>query len=159
MVTAAASDLHPRTSSIADSLNSPGLAYAAPWYAGHWDASWPDTEPRPVAWNCSAESRADHHGNIATEDMISEPESVVITGVFKNRWRTLMSVDDVIGEVIAACEELKVADNTFFFYTSGATPPFCRSAIAALLFTFSTLRPHCWCCLPQTTDFNSGSST
>jgi hypothetical protein len=24
--------------------------------------------------------------------MISEPESVVITGVFKNRWRSLMSV-------------------------------------------------------------------
>ena len=29
---------------------------------GHWDESWPATEPRPVAWNCSAESRADHHG-------------------------------------------------------------------------------------------------
>jgi hypothetical protein len=41
----------------------------APWYAGHWEDSWPPTEPRPVAWNCSAESRADHHGNIATEDM------------------------------------------------------------------------------------------
>ena len=26
------------------------------------DESWPKTEPRPVSWNCSAESRKDHHG-------------------------------------------------------------------------------------------------
>jgi len=32
--------------------------------------------------------------------MISEKDSKVITGVFKNRWRTLMSVDDVIDGVI-----------------------------------------------------------
>eukprot|EP01052_Picozoa_sp_SAG31_P027718 SAG31_NODE_2617_length_5370_cov_10.481503_3_plen_64_part_00 len=50
--------------------------------------------------------------------MISANEAVVITGVFKNRWRTLMSVDDVIGAVIGACEDLSVADNTYFFYTS-----------------------------------------
>ena len=85
----------------------------APWYAGYWDASWPEHEPRPVAWNCSAESRADHHGNIATEQMISEAESAVITGVFKNRWRTLMSVDDLIGDVVTACKELGVDDNTY----------------------------------------------
>lgn len=52
---------------------------------------------------------------------ISAAEARVITGVFKNRWRTLMSVDDVIGAVIAACEDLKVADNTYFFYTSDRT--------------------------------------
>ena len=34
----------------------------APWYRDHWDDSWPSTEPRPVSWNCSAESRKDHHG-------------------------------------------------------------------------------------------------
>ena len=79
--------------------------------------------------------------------MISANEAVVITGVFKNRWRTLMvrrpqhhaglqlrrctgsppmrvtqpvvqSVDDVIGDVIAACQALGVADKTYFFYTS-----------------------------------------
>ena len=57
----------------------------APWYADHWDPSWPDHEPRPVSYNCSAESRADHHGNIATEDMMTAQEAEVVTGIFKNR--------------------------------------------------------------------------
>jgi N-acetylglucosamine-6-sulfatase len=50
--------------------------------------------------------------------MISEEAAVVISDIFKNRWRTLMSVDDVIAGVIGACEDLGVADNTYFFYSS-----------------------------------------
>lgn len=69
-------------------------------------------------WNCSFESRADHHGNIATEPLITEAAADVMTGVFKNRWRTLMSVDDVIAAVIATVEELGIASNTYFFYSS-----------------------------------------
>lgn len=64
------------------------------------------------------ESRANHHGNIATQPMLTEPASQVITGVFKDRWRTLMSVDDVIASVIEAVEELGLADSTYFFYSS-----------------------------------------
>jgi N-acetylglucosamine-6-sulfatase len=107
----------------------PFLAYIAPkaahepfnpavWYRDHWDPSWPQQEPRPVNWNCSAESRKHHHGNIATEPMITAETSKIITGVFKNRWRTLMSVDDVIGDVIATVEELGLSDSTYFFYSS-----------------------------------------
>jgi len=91
----------------------------APWYEGHWDDSWPKNEPRNnPAWNCSADSRKNHHGNIATNPMLTEEASKVITGVFQNRWRTLMSVDDIISDVIDLCEELGVADNTYFFYSS-----------------------------------------
>ena len=90
----------------------------APWYVDHWDDAWPDHEPRPANWNCSTESRKDHHGNIATEPLITAEASAVITGVYKNRWRTLMSVDDVIADTIQACEDLGVADNTYFFYSS-----------------------------------------
>jgi len=50
--------------------------------------------------------------------MISEEGAAVIAGVFKNRWRTLMSVDDVIAAVIAKCDSLGVLDKTYFFYTS-----------------------------------------
>jgi N-acetylglucosamine-6-sulfatase len=50
--------------------------------------------------------------------MMSPQEAVVVTGIFKNRWRALMSVDDVIAGVIGVCEELGVADNTYFFYSS-----------------------------------------
>jgi len=91
----------------------------APWHLDHWDDSWPATEPRDnPAWNCSAALRADKHGNIATNPMISSDAATVITGIFKNRWRTLMSVDDVIGAVIDKCEALGVLNNTYFFYTS-----------------------------------------
>jgi len=38
--------------------------------------------------------------------------------VFKNRWRTLLSVDDLIAEVIAECERLGVADQTYFVFSS-----------------------------------------
>jgi len=90
----------------------------APWYLDHWEPSWPKHEPRPENWNCSFDSRKDHHGNIATNPFITEDAATVITGIFKNRWRTLMSVDDVIADVIAAVEEVGELDNTYFFYSS-----------------------------------------
>lgn len=106
----------------------PFFAYIAPkaahepfnpavWYKDHWDPSWPENEPRGDNWNCSLESRKNHHGNIATQPMITAEASRIITGVFKNRWRTLMSVDDVIGDVIALIEELGLSDSTYFFYS------------------------------------------
>jgi N-acetylglucosamine-6-sulfatase len=64
------------------------------------------------------ESRADHHGTIALNPMIDELGATVITDSFKNRWRTLMSVDDLISDVIALCDELGLNDNTYFFYSS-----------------------------------------
>lgn len=91
----------------------------APWYESYWDKSWPDTEPRNnPAWNSSAESRKFHHGNIATEPMLTETAAEIITDVFKNRWRTLMSVDDLIADVVNLCVTLGIADNTYFFYSS-----------------------------------------
>lgn len=105
------------------------MAYIAPkaahepfnpalWYRDHWDASWPKHEPRAESWNCSFESRKNHHGNIATEPLITEDAAKVITGVFKNRWRTLMSVDDLISDVIEAIEDLGLSDRTYFFFSS-----------------------------------------
>lgn len=90
----------------------------ATWYADHWDASWPAREPRPVSWNCSAESRAMHHGNIATQKMISPHCADYITTSFKNRWRSLMSVDDVIEATVQLVEREGLMDNTYFLYSS-----------------------------------------
>ena len=50
--------------------------------------------------------------------MITDEAAKVITDVFKNRWRTLMSVDDVIGAVHGLCTDLNIIDNTYFFYSS-----------------------------------------
>jgi N-acetylglucosamine-6-sulfatase len=50
--------------------------------------------------------------------MITAEASKIITGVFKNRWRTLMSVDDIISDVVALIDDLGLADSTYFFYSS-----------------------------------------
>lgn len=48
----------------------------APWYEGHWDASWPDHEPRPENWNCTADVRQNHIATVAQIDMITEEASL-----------------------------------------------------------------------------------
>jgi len=90
----------------------------APWYADYWSSSWPKQEPRPVSWNCSMESRANHHGNIATNPLISESCADYVTTSFQNRWRSLMSVDDVINDVVNFIETENLADNTYSMYSS-----------------------------------------
>ena len=61
----------------------------------------------------------DRHGNIATNPELSRAAASVITGIFKNRWRTLMAVDDLIGEVVRCLDELGVLEETFIFFSSG----------------------------------------
>eukprot|EP00928_Gymnodinium_smaydae_P000209 TRINITY_DN10075_c0_g3_i2.p1 TRINITY_DN10075_c0_g3~~TRINITY_DN10075_c0_g3_i2.p1 ORF type:complete len:583 (-),score=123.51 TRINITY_DN10075_c0_g3_i2:400-2148(-) len=90
----------------------------APWYRDTWDETWPEHEPRPENWNCSFESRKNHHGNIPKQPMLSAAAADLITGVFRNRWRTLMSVDDLIAGVINAVEELGLSESTYFFFSS-----------------------------------------
>lgn len=91
----------------------------APWYADHWDPNWPHTEPRDGgAWNASHAERADHPRDVARNPLLSNETADMISGIFKNRWRTLMSVDDLIADVIKECEALGVANNTYFIYSS-----------------------------------------
>ena len=65
-----------------------------------------------------AYARAGKHGIIPSQPMITREAAEIVTDVFKNRWRTLMSVDDLIGDVVALCEDLDVADSTYFFFSS-----------------------------------------
>eukprot|EP00039_Didymoeca_costata_P011721 m.165843 g.165843 ORF g.165843 m.165843 type:complete len:551 (+) comp15267_c0_seq3:46-1698(+) len=108
---------------------APFLAYIAPkaahdpfqpaaWYENYWDPSWPKTAPRPPSWNVSMEARANHHPNIANQAMLTDDVANCIDTNFQNRWRTLMSVDDVISDVLTLSDELGVTDNTYFIYSS-----------------------------------------
>ena len=74
----------------------------APWYVDHWQDDWPEHEPRTPNWNMTAAQRAGHHGAPGNNALLTDEASDVITGIFKNRWRTLMSVDDVVAAVLAA---------------------------------------------------------
>ena len=90
----------------------------APWYADHWDDAWPMHEPRTPNWNCSHASRRQHHGCIATAPLLTTAAASVITGAFKNRWRTLLSFDDLVLATLKACEQANVVDRTYFISTS-----------------------------------------
>jgi len=87
----------------------------APWYVDHWDPSWPAHEPRPPNYNLTREERAGHHGAPGNNDLLTAEAGVVITDIFKNRWRTLMSVDDLIADVIHEVDALGLSDSTYFF--------------------------------------------
>ncbi|KAL1515903.1 hypothetical protein AB1Y20_002517 [Prymnesium parvum] len=90
----------------------------APWHAEHWEAAWPADAPRTPNWNCSFDARARHHGNIATSPMLTAAAAAVIRGAFRNRWRTLLSVDAVVAALVGACERLGIAERTYFAFTS-----------------------------------------
>ena len=90
----------------------------APWYADHWEPEWPEREPRPPNWNCSSAERSKHHGVIATAPMLDGAAEAVITASFKNRWRTLLSFDDLIAAAHNAVKAAGALERTYFVLTS-----------------------------------------
>ena len=50
--------------------------------------------------------------------MITPKCADYVTTSFKNRWRSLMSVDDVIESLVEFVESKGIADNTYFLYSS-----------------------------------------
>lgn len=86
----------------------------APWYAETWDERWPRHEPRPHrAWNTTG---SDKHGSLRSNPTFSTAAAAVVSGVYRNRWRTLLSVDDAVAAVVEACwYEL---ESTFLIFTS-----------------------------------------
>lgn len=90
----------------------PFFAYIAPkaahdpfqpaaWYADYWGQGWPKTAPRPPSWNLTKVQLANHHPNVASQAVLTDDVANCIDKAFKDRWRTLMSVDDLVGDVYA----------------------------------------------------------
>tara|TARA_B110001452_G_scaffold234810_1_gene213318 strand:- start:85 stop:1779 length:1695 start_codon:yes stop_codon:yes gene_type:complete len=92
-------------------------AEPAPWYrrGTYIDAL---AAPRTPAYNASKEQLAGHHHLIANQDMITPEQGVFIDGLFRDRWRTLLSVDDAVAGVVAAVRSLGAFDSTYFLVTS-----------------------------------------
>ena len=92
-------------------------AEPAPWYKR---GTYIDTlaAPRTPAYNASKEQLADHHHLIANQDIITPEQGQFIDGLFRDRWRTLLSVDDAVAGVVAAVRSLGAFDNTYFLVTS-----------------------------------------
>ena len=90
----------------------------APWYATARPAGWPRAAPRPPSFNLSAAARARHHATVAAMGTVTDEVAACIDDDFANRWRTLMSVDDVIAALIGETDALGVTERTFFLFSS-----------------------------------------
>jgi N-acetylglucosamine-6-sulfatase len=99
----------------------------APWYKNVWKDEWPDAAPRPRSWNMTVAQLANHHPTVANQSPLTAAVAECIDSTFKDRWRTLMSVDDSIGEFYEAIEEAGALSNTYFMFSSDHGYVLCTS--------------------------------
>ena len=90
----------------------------APWYVETWEEGWPAHAPRPPSYNLSRSVLSEHHPTISCRPAFGNQTEACIDRNFKDRWRTLLSVDDVISEVFVLTESLGVAAETYYIYSS-----------------------------------------
>ena len=74
-------------------------ATPAPWYVSAFSDR---SAPRTPDYNASAVQLSGHHWLIAQQGPITNQESHMIDDLFRNRWRTLLSIDDAIAGMVQA---------------------------------------------------------
>jgi hypothetical protein len=96
----------------------------APWYTNTWEDGWPTGAPRPPSWNMSRPLLAEHHPTISCRPAFGPQTAACIDRDFKNRWRTLLSVDDLIAATVSLVDdELGLANSTYYLYSSDQCAP------------------------------------
>ena len=92
-----------------------GPATPAPWYAQLYSGD-DVIAPRTPAFNVSS---PDKHWVVATQPTLTdEYASKKIDAFYKNRLRSLRSVDDIVADMYAAVEEAGQLNQTYFIFTS-----------------------------------------
>lgn len=90
------------------------IAHAAPWY--NRSDLFPGIQaPRTPNWNASC---PDHHYLIRSQPPMTDEEALRSDALYRARWLALLSVDDLVDEVVGEMERQGVADNTYFIFTS-----------------------------------------
>ena len=87
-------------------------ATPAPWYADQFSGL---KAPRTPNYNYSA---LDHHYVIRQQQPLSTKEGQESDTLFENRWKTLLSVDDILKDLVDLLKTKGELDRTFFIYTS-----------------------------------------
>ena len=87
-------------------------ATPAPWYE---DVFKDYKAPRTENYNYSA---LDHHYVIRMQQPLSNEEGEEVDLLFQNRWRTLLSVDDIMISLVDTIGKYGELDNTYFVWTS-----------------------------------------
>eukprot|EP00091_Calanus_sinicus_P008090 TRINITY_DN19648_c0_g1_i1.p1 TRINITY_DN19648_c0_g1~~TRINITY_DN19648_c0_g1_i1.p1 ORF type:complete len:110 (-),score=20.12 TRINITY_DN19648_c0_g1_i1:179-463(-) len=74
------------------------------------------TAPRIPSFN--AEVGDTKHWFTRQGGPLSDSALAEVDEIFRNRWRTLLSVDDMVEGLVNRLEEEGILDNTYFIYTS-----------------------------------------
>ena len=110
---------------VAEDATRPFFLYAAP-HAPH-GAAIPAPEhaaafgptglraPITPSWNVSAR---DHHWLVAQQPPVRESEVLRGDQKFTQRWQCLLSVDELIGQLVDAVDAARATNNTYFIVTS-----------------------------------------
>ena len=92
------------------------VTLAAPWY----EDAFPGLQaPRTPNWNASC---PDHHWMIRTQPPMTEEQAMHSDDLYRHRFQSLLSVDDMVEGVVGAVEAMEDAKNTYFIFTSGPLP-------------------------------------
>lgn len=88
----------------------------APQYRGRFQDQ---AAPRTPAYNRDQASDPPKHWLLQTEPrQMSNETAALVDEVFRNRWRTLLSVDDMVAKVHKALSGYGMLENTYFLITS-----------------------------------------
>ena len=95
-------------------------AQPAPWHQDRWPNETRPGEPvlrapRTASFNVLA---ADHFHLLATATELDDRAIAYVDAHMRNRWRSLLAVDDLVDAVLDALEATGVLNNTFVFYTA-----------------------------------------
>ena len=84
----------------------------APWY----NDSFPGvTAPRTPNWNKSC---AKHHWMIRTQPPMTDEQAFHSDALYRARWQSLLSVDDMVEGVVNQVEAMGATKKTYFIFTS-----------------------------------------
>ena len=99
--------------------DGPGFPQAtpAPWYT---DAklSGRNYAPRTPNYSPYNVSCPDHHWLVRQQPPLTELEANKVDELYASRLRTLLSVDDLVEDLVATLDNLGVLDNTYILFTS-----------------------------------------
>ena len=87
-------------------------ATPAPWYENEFKGH---KAPRTPNYNFSA---TDHHYVIRSQPPMTKDQASDSDNLFADRWRSLLSVDDITKEVVALLNKYNQLDNTYILWTS-----------------------------------------
>ena len=93
--------------------------FPAAWYRDTWDDGWPEQAPRIGTWNVSFEQLSGHHPSVSNRTtLIDQAQADCIDSDFKDRWRCILSVDDIVAEVIQTLDDAGLTFSLVFFSLS-----------------------------------------